>query len=265
MLNRLKQWIKKRTVTGGVLWHVMVFPQRFLRHGLKLLKEPFLMRDMEVLVKPLQERQLVQGHVSVVITSAGRKEYLKRTIEALRKHIDYNPEKLSWLIIDDYPDSKETHEYIDSLDFIDCKIFNEKNRGLGYSLNRIFAEIKTEFVLYCQEDFEVLRPVNLEDMVNMLQQNPHISQLILSRDKEFRGTKKITDMYREYEKMFAFWPFVASVDVLRRFLPFPLYFTNVEFSFKIHQAGRTVSGIFGEQDNPYVQHIGEKRKVWVVK
>ena len=83
-------------------------------------------------------------------------------------------------------------------------------------------------------------------MIEILRSNPHLSQLQLSSaEKPFIGARQTSKGYREYYRMFGFAPHLASMEFFREHLPFPFYFTNVEFSFKVHKKGWNISGIFG--------------------
>ncbi|OGI67953.1 hypothetical protein A2738_03850 [Candidatus Nomurabacteria bacterium RIFCSPHIGHO2_01_FULL_42_15] len=266
MYLKIKKFLKKRIKTGGLLWHLLVFPQRFQRHRFRIFKGYWEARETKEMIAPLKTREFLKEHVSIVIQSAGRGEYLKRTIEALRKYFDYDPTKTHWLIIDDYPDSKETRDYIKSLDFFEKVILNEKNRGIGYSINRIFAGVHTEFIFYCQEDFEILQSVPIQRMIDILRGNSHLSQLMIKGTKEYVGALQTDRGYFEYYRMFGFWPYLASMNFLREHLPFPFYFTAPEFTFRLHKKGWSTAGVLGNKnDSPLVRHIGEERKVFVVK
>ncbi len=263
---KVKNWLGRNVPIGGVIWHILVFPGRFKRHGFRIFKGVWEARETKKMITPLKTREFLGGYVSIVIQSAGRGEYLKKAILALRKYFDYDPAKTRWLIIDDCPDSKETREYIKSLDFFDKIILNEKNRGIGYSINKIFAEIQTEFVFYCQEDFEILGPIPVQRMIDILRENPHLSQLMVQGTKEYVGARETNRGYFEYYKMFGFWPYLASMNFLQEHLPFPFYFTAPEFTFRLHKKGWRTAGVLGNKyDSPLVRHIGEERKVWVVK
>ncbi len=264
----IKRWLQRNIPVGGFLWHILVFPQRFRRHGFRIFKGYWEARETKKMIAPLKTRKFLKNHVSIVIQSAGRKEYLERTIEALRKYFDYDPAKTHWLIIDDYPVSKETRDYIKSLDFFDTLILNERNRGIGYSINRIFAEVKTEFVFYCQEDYEFLRPIHIEEMIKILRENSHLSQImpIGNEKKRYTDFRQVSEKYGECYSMFGFWPYLASMEFFVKVLPFPFYFTAPEFTFNVRRRGWKTYGVFGSpNDDPYVQHIGEERKILVVK
>lgn len=266
MSNILKRLVSKHIAPGGFFWHILVFPQRFRRHGFKIFRGYWGAQEARRMVEPLKTKNFKRDHISIVIVSAGRKKYLERTIAALRKYFLYDSHKITWLIIDDYPTSQETRNYIKSLGIFERVIFNEQNRGLGYSLNRIFAEVKTEFVFYCEEDYELLRPVHAKDMIRILRTNLHLSQLMVLGTKEYAEAQQTDKGYFEYYKSFGFWPYLASMNFLREHLPFPFYFTDLEFTFQLHKKGWRTSGVFGSiSDPPHVRHIGEERKVWVVK
>lgn len=88
--------------------------------------------------------------VSVCILSFNRLEYLKRTLRSFRETCTYP--NLEYLIVDN-GSSKEIIDYINSLEYIDRKIFNEKNMGMGYALNQIRKAAKGDFFFNLENDW----------------------------------------------------------------------------------------------------------------
>ena len=35
---KVKNWLRRKVPVGGLLWHILVFPQRFRRHGFRIFK-----------------------------------------------------------------------------------------------------------------------------------------------------------------------------------------------------------------------------------
>lgn len=265
-IQRVKSYIPE----GGFLWHVWVFPGRFKRYGFKLWRPCDYHRIKRLLAKKLRDKVVKRDHVTIVVTSAGRREYLEKTIESLRRNFQYNPKKTSWFIIDDFPASEETRRYLQDLRGFDLKILNEENKGLGYSLNRIYAEVTSEYVFYCQDDWEFLRIVPAEEMIGILQENPHLRQILLAREpikkEEYVGFSEVRKGFAEcYGRWFSFNPHLAKTELFLKTYPFPLSFTEDEYTFKLNRRGYRVSGVLGYHEEPYVRHLGLRETPTLVK
>jgi len=200
--------------------------------------------------------------ITVVITSAGRKEYLVPTLESMRKHLKYDG-KIYWYIIDDLPDSKETREFIKNSNF-DLTILNSKNKGLGYSLNKIYSEIKTKYVFHCEDDWLFMRDVPLNKTINLFEKNK-LSQLILNKksfnerridpeNKQIINGKKFA-IYNG----FSFNPHLTTINIFRKFMPFSYAYTEEVWSMKYRQ-NKLISGIYFEDNNLFIKHLGVKKK-----
>ncbi len=252
---------------GGLLWYMVVLPKRLRNKKMALLKSYVNYRQTKKdLSIKLEGKQLRKDAVTIVITSAGRQEYLQQTIESLKGHFIYDQKKTVWYIIDDFPDSIETREYIESLPIFDLKIFNPVNMGLGYSLNRIYSEINTEFVFHCEDDWLFLQPVPVSRMIKLLRENPHLRQLTLhsgSVKPKFENKVKLTDkgFAETHFKTFTFNPHLALTNLFIQNQPFPLMYSELEYTLKLERAGRSISGIIDYgSEIIYVQHLGFQRR-----
>ncbi len=262
----LGKFMKLGLSRGGILWYIITFLIRLKDKKIELIKsyiEYYRMKKKGDLL--LKDRQLKTGNVTIVITSCGRKEYLQKTIESLRKHFIYDSEKTSWFIIDDYPESVETREYIEGLLGFDLKIFNPTNRGLGYSLNRIYYEVETEFIFHCEDDWLFLRPIPVRDMINLLKENPHLRQLSLFNalaKPKYKDKVKMTDkgFAETYNKTFTFNPHLSRAELFIQHHPFPLIYSELEYTLKLERAGFGISGIIDYgAESVFVEHLGIKR------
>lgn len=213
------------------------------------------------------DRFPVQGSVTIVITSAGRKDHLRATIEALKKNLMYDKELVRWAIIDDAPDSKETRDYILSQDMFDTIILNKKNYGLGYSLNKIYNTVSSEFVLHYEDDWVLLRPLELAPILEVLQHSPNICQMILARERiksvEYPGaTVRNDSRYAEYAiRVFALNPHVMRMELHQNLLPFPLNLSHSGYMQKVQKLGKMINGVWEYGKEPLVRHIGDYRHV----
>ena len=113
--------------------------------------------------------------VSVVITSCGRKKYLRKTIESFLKCNIYPI--FEYLIIEDSND-KETINYIKSLDIFSKIIFNKVNKGYCYSLNKIYRYIKGEYVFHLEDDWLFIKKGGfIEQCLDALKRFEDINQI----------------------------------------------------------------------------------------
>ncbi|MCP6726790.1 MAG: glycosyltransferase family 2 protein [Patescibacteria group bacterium] len=264
ILRIIKQRLQSKVTEGNLLWRLLVFPGRFSRYKLKLILAYFELYSLRKSLKSkLSGKKLKNNEVTIIITSAGRKEYLQKTIESLRKYFQYDDKKTKWFIIDDYPESQETRSYIENLKGFDLKLLNTKNRGLGYSLNRIYSEVESEFVFHCEDDWEFLRPIPIMKMMTLLRQDSTLGQILAYREpinqREYVGAKEKDKGYAEYNRIFAFNPYLTKMELFLRFYPFALYFTAYEYALKVRKGGYK-SGIIGYHEAPYVRHLGAHRR-----
>ncbi|WP_417855001.1 glycosyltransferase family A protein [Xanthomarina gelatinilytica] len=200
--------------------------------------------------------------ITVVITSAGRLEYLKKTIESLRNCVDSEQiNKIYWYIIDDNPTSIKTRDYIKSLNF-DLVLLNKKNKGLGYSLNKIYSKVKTKFIFHCEDDWLFNENLPLNDMIVLLENNKHIAQALLNRDMPYK--EKAIEIsgkkYAQYDKTHSFNPHLTTKKVGLTCLPFPMHNTEREITNRLRKKGLTTA-ILGYDKINYVTHIGIEKVV----
>jgi hypothetical protein len=136
--------------------------------------------------------------------------------------------------------------------------------GLGYSLNMIYPKIKTKFVFYCQDDWEFLIPVPAQQIIDILDENPLLSQLVLGRRSYWEDfSHQLFDPHNNYAKYrlcYSLNPHFARYDVFLENYPFPLYDTEWLYKKKLNKKG-LISGIFGcDGRRVFLRHIGEEKK-----
>lgn len=268
MNQTIKKFAKNKVRSGSFLWYSLweafVFPKRLREKKYGFIKSHFdYYRIKNLNQEKLKDRKLKKGWVTIVFTSAGRKEYLEKTIESLRNNFVYDRNKVLWYIIDDYPDSPETREYIESLTDFDLKIFNPANLGWGRSLNKIYSEITTEFVFHAEDDWLFLKPVPVEQMMCALNKNPYWRQLLLFRTiDDYDGKFKVVgNGYAEYSHKFSFNAHMTKTEQFIKNQPFPLNYVEMEYTLKLERSGLFVAGMLGYGESPYIEHLGITRKV----
>lgn len=205
----------------------------------------------------------IKGHkqedaLTIIITSAGRKDYLAQTIESLSANIKYNG-KVYWHIIDDNPNSLETREYIKSLNF-DKVIFNKKNRGLGISLNKIYRTLKTRYILHCEDDWLFLREVNINKLINTLNSQKEDLQLILNRREPYKIAPVIKNEKAYITRYYSFNPHLICFSLVPKILPFSIENTERTLSDRMRRKN-IKSLVYGYGKVNFTSHIGEIRKV----
>jgi len=264
MVKKLKSWIDIINNPGVLLWRA-VFIEHRLPWRLINFYEKYKNKLITIFIKhnlktELKNKKILSNYLTVVITSAGRKEYLKKTIDSLKKNLLYPRNKIFWCIIDDFPEDKKTREYISTLDF-DLKLLNKKNKGHGYSLNRIYSKIKTEFIFHCQDDWKFLKPIPINKMMNIMRREQFLGQLILNRKEEYSSKPILKKDYAEYPAWFSFNPHLTIIHLFRKHYPFPLKDTEPIWTKKMRE-NKYASGIFGyNEGDVYITHLGKTKKV----
>lgn len=195
--------------------------------------------------------------ITLIITSSGRKSYLERTIDSLKKNLP-SEFKIYWYIIDDYPKSKETQDYIKTKGF-DKFFFNKKNKGLGYSLNRINSKIKTKYVFHCEDDWEFLKIIPLQRMIKILESNNSIGQVILNRVQPYKTEAIVVkEDYGVYDKTFSFNPHLTTFKIVNKCIPYTLKETERKTTDKM-RVNNIKSVILGYKNESFVNHIGDEK------
>ena len=107
--------------------------------------------------------------VTIVIPTKNRWELLKNCLTSLRKttYKNYNV-----IIIDNGSDDKSTLDFLSKLDLTVLRIPSPKNRfNFSYINNEAVKRIETEFILFMNNDIEVIEPGWLSQMVGYGQIN----------------------------------------------------------------------------------------------
>jgi hypothetical protein len=143
-----------------------------------------------------------------VVFSTNRIEFLKKTFEAQKK-FDYSGLEVHKLFIDDYPLGRND-------DFIakfaksngyDEIILHEENWGITKTWQQLFDLIKDrdyDYILHQEDDVEIMYPLKVMDMIEILQQDPTLSQVQLKRNNwyphetEEIGPKEDDTIFKNY-------------------------------------------------------------------
>ena len=120
-----------------------------------------------------------------VIFSTNRLEYLLPTLEAQR-NLNYHGCEVHKIFIDDYPKTRDdayTTKLVKSYGY-DEIILHPDNRGLSVTWTEFWELIKDrdyDYVFHQEDDVEILEPVLMTDLIELLEKEQLVSQLRLSR------------------------------------------------------------------------------------
>lgn len=121
-----------------------------------------------------------------VIFSTNRIEFLKKTFEAQKK-FDYSGLEVHKLFIDDYP-LERNNDYITKFaksNGYDEIILHEENWGITKTWQQLFDLVKDrdyDYILHQEDDVEIMYPLKVMDMIEILQHDPTLSQIQLKRN-----------------------------------------------------------------------------------
>ncbi len=118
---------------------------------------------------------------TLAITSCGRHELLRRTLESFVSCITQNPTET--IIFEDGPDAapewiKEFGTRLGKLKWIT----GGQRRGQAYAIDRLYSEIKTEWIFWCEDDWEFHESAFLPKSFKILNDNPDIVLVALRSD-----------------------------------------------------------------------------------
>lgn len=118
-----------------------------------------------------------ESDVSIVITSCGRFDLLKRTLESLDKFNTYPVKKI--LITED-SGNDEVYSYIPSTWLPYTQVFvNKPKLGQLESIDLAYSNVDTEWIFHCEDDWEFYREGFVEDSMALLEANPEALQVWL--------------------------------------------------------------------------------------
>lgn len=144
--------------------------------------------------------------------STGQKRVLKKTLKYLRKRVDFSGLSVRWLISDDHVDdprinNEKCRSWIKKLGLFEYCYFPDSNQGFGATINHLYQQVDTPYVLHIEHDWKFLKKVLLKPLVEIMEEHEGISCI--------RFNKKITKALP-----LVFW--LNEPDREKRFGPFIL-------------------------------------------
>lgn len=107
--------------------------------------------------------------ICVLLTTYKRTEYAVRTIEAVKKNLQWP--QVWWYISDDGSPPEHTHLLQQAIgSSYNIRVFNSNRQGVGYGMNMCLSDIfaSTDLVLVLEDDWELVSPLDLRPYVNLL-------------------------------------------------------------------------------------------------
>lgn len=108
--------------------------------------------------------------IQVMITSASRPEYLKRVFTALKCRLKYSG-VIEYILHEDVVDEKFSEEvctWVKSQPEIVQTIVTDPNQGLKIAIRTLLGVTTTKFVLNWEDDWLLLKELDLNDMVYVM-------------------------------------------------------------------------------------------------
>lgn len=106
---------------------------------------------------------------SVALTSCGRFDLLRTTVESFLQHADIMPD--SFIITEDSGDPA-VHDALKGLDAPFNIIINETQLGMMGAIDTAYAAVKTPYVFHCEDDWEFFRTGFVEESRRVLDNVP---------------------------------------------------------------------------------------------
>jgi hypothetical protein len=156
--------------------------------------------------------------VTMVITSSGRLDLLRRTIDSFKRHNTYPISK--YILIEDsgrMNNAVEIRKLYPSIHLI----ANVQNIGQVKSIDTAYSEVKTEYIFHCENDWEFQQGGFIEKSMSILETDAKILTVWLRGPNDTNGQpvemqstysiynteldRKITDYYLMSTHYQTFW------------------------------------------------------------
>ena len=118
-----------------------------------------------------------ESDITLVVTSCGRLDLLKRTLESFDR---FNTAPIREVFITEDAGDEGVHAVIPAHWKDRCTVFvNQPKLGQLASIDLAYGRVKTPYIFHCEDDWEFYRPAFVEDSRVILEQRPDILQVWL--------------------------------------------------------------------------------------
>lgn len=216
--------------------------------------------------------------IALVVITDGRTDCVTRTVPSALGNLD-GPISERWM----YDDSGDAeHRAWLAEQFPDFQVIHHPDgrQGFGGAIREVWetlrAESGAEYIFHLEDDFVFNRPVPLEDMIEILDENHQLAQVALRRqawntaEKAAGGVIETNpDAYIERSGHFVSFLehdlfFTTNPSLYRRSLIEQHDWPTGEksegrFTAQLREARRTFAYLGERTDRPWVHHIGDER------
>ncbi|MET0605118.1 MAG: hypothetical protein ABWZ80_01560 [Beijerinckiaceae bacterium] len=148
---------------------------------------------------------------------------------------------------------------------------NDPKLGQMRSIDRLYDSVVTPYVIHLEDDWEFIRPIELERIVGMLEKRPDVSVALLAhreyaphleRGARLTGIDGLAYKCFEHDThplwfSYSFNPSIVRIDLWRRLGPFAKYETEEKLSGELKKQGMRIALLWP----PIGRHIGDDRHV----
>ena len=127
--------------------------------------------------------------VTLVITSCGRFDLLKRTLDSFFEKNTYPIKKI--IITEDSTEGKKLENLISQYENEKnkhnfCLIINETREGQLRSIDKAYNEVDTEYIFHCEDDWIFLKKGFIEKSLKLLKEDRTLLTVGLRSRKDFK-------------------------------------------------------------------------------
>lgn len=205
---------------------------------------------------------------TVVVTSCGRFDLLRRTLSSLFAHLDRPPQRV--LVIED-SGSEAVHSALEGLGQQIEVVINRPQLGQMKSLDKVYALVDTPYAFHCEDDWEFFRSGFLEESYAILGARPDVSMVALRPRSELNPLVREMPVERlgeiEYFTLdpslhpeyfsYSFNPGLRRVADLRALGSLAAVGHEPDVSYAFKRRGMRMANL----QHPAVRHIGGERHV----
>lgn len=206
--------------------------------------------------------------VSLIIITDGRQSCIEKTINRFNELFTYN--FFEKIIINDSADFRY-HDFLCSK-FPEFNIVShEKRRGLAGAVQSAWESVspETDYILHLEDDFLFDKKINIDHMIFLLKNNPHLVQMALVRNSVNPPEEEVggfvfqhladyhqKDEYFEHCRLFTLNPCIYPLSTTK--IGWPDHGGESEFTSKVHSTNSEYRfAYYGNiYDDPIVTHIG---------
>lgn len=204
--------------------------------------------------------------VTLFITSCGRQDLLKRTIESF---VQFNTYPIKEAIIIEDSGHDGINEFVKELVLFPCvTLYNTTRLGQMKSIEKGVKHIKTPYVFHCEDDWEFFNPGFIEKSMEILDINNNISQVLLRPYTDYYSYNFTIDKsndirynYIRYKRfdLYSFNPSLRRLEIQMLNMPYNDWDDEYTILLKINELG--YFAVVTPYIQGFVRHIGDKAHI----